>query len=256
MAADIHVFPCLSDNIGVLLHDPSTGACATIDAPDEAPVVAALAEKGWTLTDILVTHKHGDHVAGVPGLKRRFGARVVAPAAETADVPGVDDPVREGDTVRVGSLAAKVIATPGHTAGHIAYWFGAEKALFAGDTLFALGCGRLFEGTPAQMWAGLGKLAALPDDTRLYCGHEYTLSNARFALAADPDNVALQRRAAAVEQARAQGLLTIPSLLGDEKATNPFLRAGEPALARSVGLEAGADPVAVFAALREWKNRF
>ncbi|MDJ1157469.1 hydroxyacylglutathione hydrolase [Chelatococcus sp. SYSU_G07232] len=256
MVAEIHVFLCLSDNIGVLVRDPATGACATIDAPEEGPILAALAEKGWRLTDILVTHKHGDHVAAVPGLKRRFGARVVAPAAEAAAIPDVDETVREGDTVRVGGLEARVIETPGHTAGHIAYWFAGERALFAGDTLFALGCGRLFEGSAAEMWGSLAKLAALPDDTRLYCGHEYTLANARFALAADPGNLPLQRRAEAVERARAEGRLTIPSLIGDEKATNPFLRAGEPALAAAVGLAAGSGPVPVFAALREWKNRF
>ncbi|GGG32077.1 hydroxyacylglutathione hydrolase [Chelatococcus composti] len=255
MPADIHVFPCRSDNIGVLIRDAATGACAAIDAPEEQAVRRALAETGWHLTHILVTHKHHDHVEGIPGLKRETGATVIGPAAEAAAIPGIDRTVLEGDEVAVGDLRGKVIATPGHTLGHVAYWFAGERALFAGDTLFALGCGRLFEGTPADMWGALGKLSALPDDTRLYCGHEYTLSNARFALAADPGNVALARRAAAIEAARARGELTIPSLLGEEKATNPFLRAGEPALAAAVNLS-GRPAVEVFAALRAWKDRF
>jgi hydroxyacylglutathione hydrolase len=255
MLADMHVFLCLSDNIGVLMHDPASGACAAIDAPEEAAILKALDTTGWRLTDILVTHRHSDHIAAVEPLKSRFGARVVAPAKEAAAIRGVDVAVGEGDNVLVGTFAAKVIETPGHTAGHIAYWFEGSRMLFAGDTLFALGCGRIFEGTPADMWRSLQKLAALPDDTALYCGHEYTLSNARFALAVDPDNAALRLRAAVVEGQRADGRLTVPSVLADEKATNPFLRAGEPALAHSVGLD-GSDPVAVFAALRERKNRF
>jgi hydroxyacylglutathione hydrolase len=255
MAAELHVFPCLSDNIGVLIRDTSTGACASIDAPEDAPIIAALHEKGWKLTDILVTHRHGDHVGGVEELKRRYRARVVAPAAEAGSIPAVDVAVKEGDHVLVGALSSKVIATPGHTAGHIAYYFQNAKALFAGDTLFALGCGRVLEGSPADMWQSLQKLAALPDDTQLYCGHEYTLSNARFALAVDPGNAALKLRAAVAEGTRADGRLTIPSTLGDEKATNPFLRATDPAIARRVGKDP-SDPVAVFAALREWKNRF
>ncbi|GGC46409.1 hydroxyacylglutathione hydrolase [Chelatococcus reniformis] len=255
MTAEFHVFTCLSDNIGVLMRDTTTGACASIDAPEEGPILAALEETGWQLTDILVTHKHLDHVAGVAPLKERFGARVVAPAREAEFVPQADLLVNEGDRVMVGTLASDVIFTPGHTAGHIVFHFDGAKALFAGDTLFALGCGRLLEGTPADMWHSLQKLAALPDDTLVFCGHEYTLSNARFALAADPDNQALKLRAAVVEGQRADGQLTIPSRLQDEKATNPFLRADRPELARSVKLD-GRDPVAVFAALREWKNSF
>jgi hydroxyacylglutathione hydrolase len=255
MPAELHVFTCLSDNIGVLFRDASTGACASIDAPEAAPIAAALDEKGWKLTDILVTHRHGDHVGGVEELKRHYKARVVAPAQEAGSIPAVDVAVKEGDKVLVGSLSGKVIATPGHTAGHIAYYFEGAKALFAGDTLFALGCGRVFEGSHGDMWQSLQKLAALPDDTRLYCGHEYTLANARFALAVDPGNAALKLRAAVVEGTRADGRLTIPSTMGEEKTTNPFLRATDPAIARRVGKEV-SDPVAVFAALREWKNRF
>lgn len=254
-AAQIEVFPARTDNIGVLIHDPATGATAAVDAPEAAAVLAALTRTGWTLTDILVTHKHADHIDGIPELKRRFpGVRVVAPLAEKDDIPLVDVTVSDGDTVKVGELEARVIATPGHTAGHVAYWFARDEALFAGDTLFSLGCGRLFEGSPGDMWGALQVLRNLPDAARLYCGHDYTLSNARFALSLDGDNAALRAYAASAEQTRADGRLTIPARLGDEKALNPFLRADDPAIARAVGLD-GADAVSVFAELRERKNR-
>ena len=255
MPAEIHAFRCLEDNIGVLVHDPATGACAAIDVPEERAVAAALDQKGWRLTDILVTHRHADHVQGVEPMKRRTGARVVAPAKARAEVPGAEVYVAEGDRVKLGSLEGEVWDTPGHCRDHIAYWFATDRALFAGDTLFTLGCGRVMESTYAEMWSSLRRMAALPDDARVYSGHDYVLANARFALAADPDNAALQARAAEAEAAKAQGRFLIPSTIGAEKATNPFLRAGEPALARSVKLE-GADVGAVFQALREWKNRF
>jgi hydroxyacylglutathione hydrolase len=255
MSAQIHAFLCLQDNIGVLIHDPNTGACAAIDAPEEGPILAALAETGWTLTDILVTHRHSDHVQAIEPLKRRTGCRVVAPVKAREAVQSADAFVREGDTVHVGGLQAHVWETPGHCADHISYWFAADRALFAGDTLFTLGCGRMFEGAYADFWHSLQRLAALPDEARVYCGHDYTLSNARFALAVDPDNEALKVRAAEAEAAKAQGRFLVPSTIGQEKASNPFLRAGEPALAKSVHKE-GAQPVEVFGALREWKNRF
>jgi len=255
MPAQIHVFRCLDDNIGALIRDPHTGACAAIDAPEEGPILAALSETGWQLSDILVTHRHGDHVQAVAPLKRRTGCRVVAPVKAREAVPDADAFVREGDTVRVGDLQAHVWETPGHCLDHIAYWFAADRVLFAGDTLFTLGCGRMLEGTYPEFWASLQRLAALPDEARVYCGHDYTLSNARFALAADPENQALKARAGEAERAKAEGRFLVPSTIGQEKAANPFLRAGDPALARAVQKE-GATALEVFQALREWKNRF
>jgi hydroxyacylglutathione hydrolase len=255
MSAQIHAFLCLQDNIGVLIHDPNTGACAAIDAPEEGPILAALAEKGWQLTDILVTHRHSDHIQGIEGLKRRTGCRVVAPVKAREAVPHADAYVREGDTVIVGGLQAHVWETPGHCLDHVSYWFAADRALFAGDTLFTLGCGRMLEGNYPEFWHSLQRLAALPDEAKVYSGHDYTLSNARFALAADPNNEALKARAKEAEQAKTEGHFLVPSTIGQEKATNPFLRAEEPELAKTVHKE-GASTVEVFQALREWKNRF
>jgi len=249
------LFLCRTDNFGVLIHDPSTGRTAAIDAPESEAVEAALARRQWRLTDILVTHHHADHVDGIEALKASHGCRVVAAKADAHRIPAVDETVSEGDIVSVGSLDAKVIDTPGHTIGHISYWFEREKILFAADTLFSLGCGRLLEGTPADMWGSLQKLRALPDDTVVHCGHEYTLANARFALTVDPDNKALKARAAEVEALREQHRFTLPVTLWAEKRENPFLRADDPAIARAVGLE-GADALAVFTEIRERKNRF
>src|SRR3954467_14140896 len=196
MPAQTRLFPCRSDNYGVLLHDPETGATAAIDAPEAAAVEAALKATGWKLTDILVTHHHADHTDGIMALKDKYKCRVVAPAAEAAKIPGVDETVREGDKVTVGKLTANVIETPGHTSGHITFWFHGDKLAFAGDTLFSIGCGRVIEGTMPMMWASLKKLRDLPGDTRVYCGHEYTLANIKFAQTIEPGNAALQARAA------------------------------------------------------------
>lgn len=253
-AAETRLFACLTDNYGALVHDMTTGATAAIDAPEAAPVEAALAAAGWTLTDILVTHHHGDHTGGVAELKRRHSCRVVAPRGEAAKIPAVDVAVGEGDEVAVGALAAQVIETPGHTLGQINYFFPAAKLLFAGDTLFSIGCGRVIEGTPDMMWQSLLKLRALPDDTRLYCGHEYTEANIRFAMSVEPDNPALVARAAEVRRQRASGAPTIPSLMGEEKRANVFLRADDAAVAAAVGLP-GAPAAQVFAELRARKNR-
>jgi len=254
MPAQTHLFMCLTDNFGVLLHDPATGATAAIDAPEAAPVEAALKEKGWRLTDILVTHHHADHTQGIAELKGRHHCRVVAPQGEAARIPLVDETVRENDKVKVGSLEARVLETPGHTAGHISYVFPADKLAFVGDTLFSIGCGRVIEGTPEMMWQSLLKLRALPDDTSIYCGHEYTRANVRFARTIEPGNPALAAREKEVEKLLAAKTPTVPSMLGEEKAANPFLRADVPEVAKSVGL-AGKPAWQVFAEIRERKNR-
>ena len=255
MPAVFHTFPCLSDNIGVLIHDEASGATASVDVPEAAAVERALKERGWRLTDIIITHRHADHVQGVPALKQATGARVVAPKKAAAQVPDADLLVGEGDKVKIGDLVALVLDTPGHCDDHISYWFQKDNALFAGDTIFTLGCGRVSEATPSVLWSSLQRIAALPDETRIWSGHEYTLSNARFALSVDAANAALKARYAEFERMRAADKLTVPTTLADEKATNPFLRAGDPQVQKAVGM-AGADASAVFAELRARKNKF
>jgi hydroxyacylglutathione hydrolase len=250
---EIVLIPCLSDNYAVLMHDDQSGTTVLVDAPDAATIRAALDTRGWRLTHILVTHHHSDHVAGVEELKAEYGARVIGPKAGAGKIPGLDTAVVEGDKVPVGPFTASVIATPGHTLDHVAFWFEDAGVLFSGDTLFALGCGRIFEGTPAGMWQSLAKLAALPDDTAVYCGHEYTQSNARFALTVDPENARLKARTEEIAALRAAGKPTVPTTIGLEKATNPFLRAGDPAVAAAVGL-AGAPAAEVFAEVRRRKD--
>ncbi len=247
--------PALQDNYLWLVREPESGYVAIVDPADPVPVRAALKEKGWTLTHILNTHHHGDHVGGNLALKAEFDCTIVGPGPDAARIPGIDVRVDDGDTYRFGAAEAKVFFVPGHTRGHIAYWFPEHAALFCGDTLFALGCGRVFEGTAEQMWGSLSRLRALPPETEVYCAHEYTQSNARFALTVDPQNEALRQRAAQIDRLRAQNIATVPSTLGEEKRTNPFLRADEPAVARAVGLE-GADPVRVFAEVRARKDVF
>lgn len=254
MAAEIRLFTCLTDNFGYLIHDPATKATASIDAPEPGPIVTALEREGWQLTDILITHHHGDHVGGVAELKRKYGCRVVGPHDKAAKIADVDLRVGHGDVVKVGSLLARVLETPGHTLDHLAYVFDNEKAVFAADTLFSIGCGRVFEGNYPMMWDSLLKLRALPDDFRLYCGHEYTASNIKFALTVDADNPALQARAAEATRLRAEGRPTIPVTLGEEKKANVFLRADDPAVAAKLHMK-GADPAAVFGELRERKNK-
>ncbi len=254
MTAQTRLFLCLKDNYGVLLNDPASGATAAIDAPEAAPVEAAVRAAGWRLTDILVTHHHADHTGGIAELKARHRCRVVAPHGEAARIPAVDETVRENDEVRVGAIKARVFETPGHTAGHISYFFPADKLAFVGDTLFSIGCGRVIEGTPEMMWESLLKLRGLPDDTRLYCGHEYTRANIRFAKMIEPANAALRAREQEVDKLIAADKPTIPSTIGEEKAANPFLRADLPEVAKSVGL-AGEPAWKVFAEIRERKNR-
>ena len=255
MPAQTDLFLCLKDNYGVLLHDPETGATASIDAPEAAPVEAALARTGWRLTDILVTHHHGDHTAGIAELKARHHCRVVAPRGEAARIAHVDETVGEGDTVRVGTLSGRVIETPGQTAGHSSYFFPADKLAFVGDTLFSIGCGRVIEGDPEMMWHSLLKLRDLPGDTSFYCGHEYTAANIRFAKTIEPNNPALAARDKEVAALVAAHKPTIPATIAAEKADNPFLRADLPEVAQSVGL-AGSPAWKVFAEIRERKNRF
>jgi len=255
MTADIRLFRCLSDNYGVLLHDADTGATAAIDAPEAAPIETALKATGWKLTDILVTHHHADHTGGIMELKNKYKCRVVAPAAEAAKIPGVDETVKEGDKAKVGNLVANVIETPGHTLGHIAYWFHGDKIAFVGDTLFSIGCGRVIEGTMDQMWTSLKKLRDLPDDTRIYVGHEYTLANIKFALTIEPNNAALKSRAAEAEKQIAGGHFTIPVTIGAEKKENPFIRADVPDVAAGIGM-ASKPASEVFAEIRLRKNKF
>jgi hydroxyacylglutathione hydrolase len=254
MTAEIRLFTCLTDNFGALIHDPATKATAAIDAPEAAPIIKALEREGWTLTDILVTHHHHDHVGVIAELKQKYKGRVVAPHDKTAKIADVDLRVKQGDIVKVGSLLGRVLETPGHTLDHISYVFDDEKVVFAADTLFSIGCGRVFEGTYPIMWDSLLKLRALPDDFRLYCGHEYTASNVKFALGIEPNNPALKARAEEVTRLRADGKPTVPTLMGDEKKANVFLRADDPAVIAAVHMK-GASGAEVFGELRERKNK-
>jgi hydroxyacylglutathione hydrolase len=255
MGLIVDVFAARSDNFGYLVHDEATGRTAAVDAPEAAAIRNALLQRGWTLTDIFITHHHIDHVEAIAELKAEFGARVVGPRDEADKIDGLDELVGDGDTVGLGESRFQVMATPGHTLGHIVFYDAAGGHLFSADALFSLGVGRMFEGTPGPMWAGLKRLRALPDETLVYCGHEYTQSNARFALSIDPDNAALKARAAEVDDLRAAGRPTIPFTLGEDKRANPFLRADAPELAKVYGLE-GADPSEVFAAIRKGKDNF
>jgi hydroxyacylglutathione hydrolase len=254
MAVQTRVFLCLQDNYGVLVHDSETGATASIDAPEAESIESALKETGWALSDILVTHHHADHTGGIAKLKERYHCRVTAPHAEAKRIPLVDATVQENDVVRLGTLDARVLETPGHTAGHVSYFFPASQLAFVGDTLFSIGCGRVIEGTPQMMWQSLLKLRGLPDETRVYCGHEYTQANINFARTIEPGNPVLLGRAKEVAALRGANKPTIPSRLGDEKAANPFLRADLPELANAVGLS-GSPAWEVFAEIRERKNR-
>ena len=255
MAAEIRLFPCLSDNFGYLIHDPETKATASIDAPEAAPIIEALEREGWTLTDILITHHHHDHVGGVAELKQKYKCRVVAPHDKSSKIANVDLRTGQGDIVKVGSLLARVLETPGHTLDHVSYVFDNDKALFAADTLFSIGCGRVFEGSYPMMWDSLLKLRALPDDFKLYCGHEYTAANIRFARTIEPDNAALATREAQVKQQIAQNEPTIPVTIGNEKLANPFLRADLPEVAAGIGMT-GKAAAQVFAEIRARKNKF
>lgn len=246
--------PVLNDNYVWLARAPG-GQVAVVDPAVAQPVLTELKARNWRLTHILNTHHHGDHVGGNLELQVATGCVIVGPRADAGRIPGIAVEVGDGDHYGFGGERARVFDVPGHTRGHIAYWFEGSDALFCGDTLFLMGCGRLFEGTPAQMWNSLSKFRDLPDATRVYCAHEYTQSNARFAVTVEPGNATLIARARAVDDARAKGIPTVPATLGEERATNPFLRADQPAVARHFGLDA-RDPVAVFAATRAAKDVF
>lgn len=248
---EIHQFPCLADNYGFLVHEPTTGATATVDTPDAAEILRQAQEKGWRITDIWNTHWHPDHAGGNAALKEATGASVTGPEEIARIGQAPDRIVWEGDEIKLGNAKARVLDVGGHTLGHIAYVFDAEKIAFVGDALFSMGCGRLFEGDASQMWRSLSKIAALPPDTTLYCAHEYTESNARFALSVDADNPDLQARAEDVRRLRAAQSPTVPTTLDLELRTNPFLRA--PALKFSLGK---SSDVEAFAELRRRKDVF
>ncbi|MCE2558102.1 MAG: hydroxyacylglutathione hydrolase [Acidobacteria bacterium] len=242
---EIQTIPVLSDNYSYLLHETGSGKTAVVDPPETGPIEAALAARGFGIDWIVITHHHMDHIAAVPDLKAKYGCQVVGPAADEHRIPGLDLTVREGDRFQFGEAEAEVIDTPGHTTGHITYWFEKDRALFCADTLFALGCGRVFEGTMEQMWDSLAKLRAR--------GHEYTLSNAHFAVTVDPDNEELMERVAEIEELRRDGKPTVPSNLGVEKRTNPFLRPDDAGIRALLGM-AGASDAEVFGEIRTRKD--
>lgn len=252
---EVFQFPCLDDNYGYLIRDREAGICASVDTPSAAAVEAALAETGWKLDFIFNTHHHEDHTGGNLELKARTGCRIVGPRADAARIPGIDQQVGEGDVVTLGRHRARVLDTPGHTRGHIVYVFDEDQAVFVGDTLFSMGCGRLFEGTPEQMWISLQKLRRLPDPMRVFCAHEYTQKNAHFAIGLEPDNADLRERVAEVDQLRELDMPTVPSTIGRERLTNPFLRPDSPELQATLGLR-GASLIEVFAETRRRRNEF
>jgi hydroxyacylglutathione hydrolase len=252
---EIDPVPCLKDNYAYLVYDRSEGVCGVVDASEAGPVSRALEARGLKLTHILSTHHHWDHIGGNLALKEAFGVKIVGSAKDAARIPGIDIGLNEGDVFSLGSHAARVLEIPAHTSQHIAFFFEADLAVFTGDTLFAMGCGRLFEGTAEMMWASLTKLMQLPNDVRIYCGHEYTEANGRFALTVEPHNPDLVARMEDVRAVRAKGLPTIPTTMGLEKKTNPFLRAASPEIRRNLDLKAAPD-VDVFAETRLRKDKF
>jgi hydroxyacylglutathione hydrolase len=255
MPLEIVTIPCLDDNYAFLAHDVATGATAVVDVPDAAPILNALRKRGWRASHILITHHHGDHIDGVTALAAATGARVIGASADAHRLPPLDEAVGEGDVIRIGMDEGQVLDVSGHTRGHIAFYFPQSHVVFTADSLMALGCGRLFEGTPAEMWASLSKLAALPSDTLVCSGHEYTQSNARFALTIEPTNPALISRSQEISAARAAGHPTIPSTLAQELATNPFLRANLPQVKAAIG-QPDASDIDAFAEIRRRKDKF
>ncbi|NIZ00115.1 hydroxyacylglutathione hydrolase [Thalassospira lucentensis] len=254
-AGEVIVIPCLSDNYTYLVRCHRSEMTAIIDPGEAAPVIAALKEREWQLDLVINTHHHNDHIAGNGELIEKYGAKLLGPTAEKDRIPNMDETVAEGDQVLVGELQGRVFDVPGHTSGHIAFYFPAITALFSGDSLFALGCGRLFEGTPEQMWQSLQKFRNLPDSTQVYCGHEYTQANAKFAKTIEPDNPILAARCQDIDGLRARNIPTIPSRIDVELATNPFLRADQPSVAAALGME-GSTPTEIFTEIRKRKDNF
>lgn len=255
MALLIEIFRCLNDNYGYLLHDEATKITAALDAPEAATIDAALIRRGWNLTDIFITHHHSDHTGGIADLKSKYGAKVTGPRSEASKIGSLEILVGDGASVWLGETCFEIIETPGHTLGHIVYHDPKGRHLFTADALFSLGCGRMFEGEPGPMWEGLKKLRALPENTKIYCGHEYTLANAKFALSVDPHNMSLKKRATEIIEQHRANTFTIPTTIGAEKAQNPFLRADNAELAARMGV-VGSKPADVFAALRKAKDTF
>jgi hydroxyacylglutathione hydrolase len=255
MTLEIETVPCLADNYAFLVHDRKSGATALFDAPEAWPIQRELESHDWQLTHIFLTHHHGDHIDGVAELVAAYHPEVIGAARDAHRLPPLDTAVEPGASYDLWGREVQVLDAAGHTSGHVAYYVPKAGAVFSGDSLMALGCGRLFEGTPAQMWDTLTRLAALPDDTIVCSGHEYTAANARFALTIEPDNAALAARAAQAERARSIGTPTVPSALALEKATNPFLRAGDPAVKAALGMSGAAD-AEVFASIRAAKDKF
>ena len=253
-ALEIHQFPCLSDNYGYLVHDPVSGETAVIDTPDADRILSEAKSKGWTITQIWNTHWHPDHTGGNLKIKEETGCVVIGPAGEEEKIPGLDRAVTEGSLVNLGTHAARVLDLPGHTLGHCAYSMEDDGLAFVGDTLFALGCGRLFEGSAEQMWDSLSKLKALPEDTTIYCAHEYTAANAKFAATIEPENKDLSAYSERVTELRSQNKPTVPTTLSAELAANPFLRADVPELQDAMGHS--GDAVATFAEIRKRKDNF
>ncbi|MFA5581463.1 MAG: hydroxyacylglutathione hydrolase [Paracoccaceae bacterium] len=255
MPLEIVTIPCLADNYDYLIHDTASGATALVDATDAAPILAELSRRGWNLSEIWLTHHHNDHIDATEELRAATGATVLGAGADAHRLPPLDRAVAGGDSFTFANARVEVLDVPGHTVGHITFHIPDAKALFSADSLMALGCGRLFEGTPAQMWDSLNRMAALPEDTLVYSGHEYTASNAKFALTIEPDNAELISRVAAIDAARAAGKPTVPALLSEEKATNPFLRAHLPHIKAALHMNAASDD-AVFAEIRSRKDNF
>lgn len=255
MALEVITIPCRSDNYAYLIRDATSGVVALVDAPEAAPIEAALASRGWALDVILITHHHDDHIAGVEALRASSGAEVIGAEADRYRLPPLDRAVVDGDMIAIGGAVGEVIEVPGHTVGHVAFYFPDGPALFSADSLMVMGCGRLFEGSPEQMWASLERMASLPGETLVYSGHEYTEANTRFARAIDPGHGPTRARESEVLAARARGEATVPARLDLERRTNPFLRVKDADLKAVMGMPNSSD-AQVFAAIRRRKDSF